>query len=80
MDRQGTKNQHHIYFVDGQGNDLFQLPDNGAIQLIYGDGSYYIGICRYVDERHFKLDGYFWDLRDFAEHMERSGIIYRQYK
>lgn len=79
MDEQKESgNQRKICFVDGQGKELFEILDDACIQLMYGDGSYYIGICRYVDDLHFKLDGTLWNLQDFAEKMEQNGIIYRK--
>lgn len=80
MDEQNASaNRRKICFVDRQGKELFEISDNECIELIYGDGSYYIGICRYVDEWNFILDGVFWNIHDFAKRMEKSGIIYRKY-
>lgn len=67
-----------IHFISIQGEETFSVPDGGVIQLIYEDGSYYVGICHYVDEKHFKLNGVMWNLHAFAEHMQQTGIIFRQ--
>lgn len=63
-----------ICFVDNHGNQLFEIPDGECIELVYGDGAYYIGICRYVDELHFKFEGTLWNLHDFAKRMKQRGI------
>lgn len=73
-----SDNKKKICFVDSLGKELFQISDRECIELIYGDGSYYIGICRYVDDLHFKLDGTLWNLHDFAKKMEQNKILYQK--
>lgn len=72
-----SENNPKIGFVDSQGKKLFEIWNGECVELIYEDGSYYIGICSYVDELHFKLDGQLWDLLDFAKKMEQNGITYQ---
>lgn len=73
------ENRQKICFADSLGKKLFEIFDDECIELLYGDGSYYIGICRYVDEQHFKLDGKLWNISDFAKRMEQNEITYRKY-
>ncbi len=66
-----------IYFVDSRGEQLFRIPDGGMLELWYGNGDKQYEICRYVDEYQAEIGGKRWELRGFAERMERLGIFWR---
>lgn len=69
------RGQGNICFVDSTGKERFQVPDGGMIRQFYGDGDEHYALCRYVDEDNTEIDGIRWNNRQFAERMERSGIV-----
>lgn len=65
-----------IHFVDSRNRELFQIPDGGIIRRFYGNGDSSCGICRYMDADHVNIDGQCFTLLEFAQKMERNGIVY----
>lgn len=64
-----------IRLADSRGRELFQIPDGGMIRQFYGNGDEHYSLCRYVDEDNMEIDGARWNIRQFAEQMERSRIV-----
>ena len=65
-----------IRFLDHEKQILFSIPDGESIELAAGNGEKQSIICRYIDEGHASIDGREWELLDFAEQMEKRGILY----
>lgn len=65
-----------ICFIDSRERELFWLPDGESIQLTAGDGERQACICRYEDEGHMWVNDRLWQMREFAQHMEKQGIVY----
>jgi len=59
-----------IRFIDSQYNELFTIPDGGSIVVTIPDGGQYIGVCKYLDETHFEINGSRCHIQQFAETLE----------
>lgn len=62
-----------IRLIDTQYNELFTLPDGGSITVTHTNGEQYVGICKYLDETHFDINGNCYHQMQFAEMLDRSG-------
>ena len=62
-----------IRFIDTQYNELFKLPDGGSIVVTHPSGEQHIGMCKYLDETHFDLNGRCYHIHQFSEIQERKG-------
>ena len=62
-----------IRFIDSQYNELFKLPDGGSIVVSIPNGEQYVGVCKYLDEMHFDVNGRCYHICEFAETLERNG-------
>lgn len=70
------KERKHLLFTDSSGKELFCLPDGESIRLTAGDGECQVCICQYEDEDHMLVDGQMWQMQEFAQKMEKQGIVY----
>lgn len=68
--------EREIRMTDSVGKAIFSVADGGVIRMLYGNGEDYFAVCRYIDETHAEIDGVSYDVREFAERMERNGISY----
>jgi len=59
-------------FIDSQYNELFTIPDGGSIVVTIPDGGQYIGVCKYLDETHFEINGSRCHIQQFAETLEHN--------
>lgn len=57
LDRHMDRARGGVRFVDGQGREVFRVPDGGEIEIIRPDGKKFQRGCRYVDEDHFLMTG-----------------------
>ncbi len=70
------ENGQSISFVNSKNEKIFEIPDGGAIKLISENGDSYYALCQRVDECHAKIDGIKWHLQEYAQAMEKRGIIF----
>lgn len=62
-----------IQIIDADYHELFSIPDGGSIVVTRPDGEEHIGVCKYLDETHFQINGSCWHICQFAEMVENSG-------
>jgi hypothetical protein len=69
-----VENEKTIRFITSDYEELFQIPDGGAIVVTSGfDGVPRVHTCKYLDEVHFEISGECYHICQFAEIMERNG-------
>lgn len=64
-----------IRFIDSNYKELFRIPDGGMIKMSCGNGDVNYAVCRYLDDYHTEIDGQCFHICEFAERMEKCGII-----
>ncbi len=69
------ENRKPIQFINEKKEPVFTVLDGGGIKLIAPDGETQISICHYLDKDHACIDGKEWELLQFAEEMEKRGIV-----
>ena len=62
-----------IRFITSDYKDLFQIPDGGSIVVTHPSGEQNVGVCNYLDETHFNMNGNCYHICQFAEIQERNG-------
>jgi hypothetical protein len=62
-----------IRFIDSEYNTLFTVPDGGAIVVTRENGEQRVGICKYIDNTHFSVNGNCYHIHQFAAQTERNG-------
>lgn len=70
------ENGQAISFVNSKDEKIFEIPDGGVIKLVSENGDRYYALCQRVDECHAKIDGVQWNLQEYAQAMEKRGIIF----
>jgi hypothetical protein len=65
-----------IRFIDPHYNELFRIPDGGRIAVTRPDGEQWVGVCKYLDECHFEINGECLHICQFAEIQQRIGATY----
>lgn len=60
-----------IRFIDSHYNELFRIPDGGAICITSSTGLKKTAICRYIDDYHLEVDRRIYHICEFAEWMEK---------
>jgi hypothetical protein len=68
--------KNRIRFVTTSGETFFYLNDGDEIELEVGD-EWIRYACHYMDEYHFKLDGYIYHTGQFAREREKLVQRYR---
>ena len=69
-------NANEIRFIDFHYNELFRIPDGGSIVVTRPDGEEWVGICKYLDDCHFDVNGECMHIYQFAEIMQRVRASY----
>ena len=67
-----TLPKNDIRFIDSRYNELFRIPDGGAIQVEYPDRTF-SAKCEYIDDYHSFISGEVYHICQFAEMLERNG-------
>ena len=71
-----NKPKRRIRFVTTSGETFFYLNDGEDIEIEVGIGDEWIRYpCRYLDDHHFKLDGYIYHIGQFA--LEKEKLVQR---
>lgn len=77
LDRHLDKAEAGIRFIDTDYNELFRIPDGGAIEITCYDDDTFTEQCRYIDETHVEVGNNLFHICEFAERMAQNGAIYR---
>lgn len=70
-----TLPKNDIRFINSHYDELFRIPDGGAIQIQYPEETV-IKNCFYHDDYHTQVGQSMYHICEFAEIMERRGAIY----
>lgn len=70
-----TLPKNDIRFINSHYDELFRIPDGGAIQIQYPEETV-IKNCFYHDDYHTQVGQNMYHICEFAEIMERRGAIY----
>ena len=70
-----TLPKNDIRFINRHYDELFRIPDGGAIQIQYPEETV-IKNCIYHDDYHTQVGQNMYHICEFAEIMERRGAIY----
>lgn len=68
--------ERSIRIIDSSYNDLFRIPDGENIVLLTMAGERRILSCKYIDEYHAQIGDSTLHICQFAEIMERNGVVY----
>lgn len=64
-----------IRFIDSRYNELFRIPNGGAVTVTYPDGAGYTAKCAYLDDYHTQIGGRVYHICELAERMQRAGAM-----
>lgn len=75
LDRHIRNAEYGIRFVTPNYRGKFRIADGDSIRMTFPSGETQNRVCRYVDETHLEVGNNLYHICEFAERMQRSGIL-----
>ncbi len=75
LDRHIRNAEYGIRFITPNYKEKFRIVDGDSIRMIFPSGETRDMPCRYVDETHLEVGNNLYHICEFAERMQRSGIL-----
>ena len=75
LDRHMRNAEYGIRFITPNYKEKFRIVDGDSIRMIFPSGETRDMPCRYVDETHLEVGNNLYHICEFAERMQRSGIL-----
>lgn len=75
LDRHIRNAEYGIRFITPNYKEKFRIADGDSIRMIFPSGETRDMPCRYVDETHLEVGNNLYHICEFAERMQRSGIL-----
>ena len=75
LDRHIRNAEYGIRFITPNYKEKFRIVDGDSIRMIFPSGETRDMPCRYVDETHLEVGNNLYHLCEFAERMQRRGIL-----
>lgn len=75
LDRHIRNAEYGIRFITPNYREKFRIVDGDSIRMTFPSGETQDRVCRYVDETHLEVGNNLYHICEFAERMQRSGIL-----
>lgn len=77
MDQHIKSAEQGIRFIDSRYKEMFRIADGEKIIITDAMGEKSERTCRYIDEYHVEVGSNLYHICEFAECMERNGMLYK---
>ena len=62
-----------IRFINSDYKELFKIPDGGGVVITHPNGEQYVLVCKFLDEKHFEVNGACYNAYQFAKMSKQHG-------